>query len=64
MTAMTPEARYQTDPEFATLVDLLTQFIRDARYTPSELRQAVILAAIHYEYLNTRHTIMLPKEPR
>jgi hypothetical protein len=46
---MTPDERYQHDPVFRQMVDLLEIQIREATYTPSELRQAVILAAIHYE---------------
>ena len=45
----TPAGRYQTDVEFKALVDLLESFIHKAKYTPSELREAVILAAIMYE---------------
>lgn len=46
---LTPEERYQYDPVFRTLVDVIENHLRQADYTPSELRQAVILAAIHYE---------------
>lgn len=49
---MTPEERYLTDPMFHALVDRLGQEIQQARFTPSELREAVILAAIQYEMRN------------
>jgi hypothetical protein len=50
--AQTPEERYLTDPAFRLLVDRLYESIASASYTPSELREAVILAAIHYEMRN------------
>ena len=46
-----PEDRYQNDMEFHVLVDTIEAKIIEARYTPSELRQAVILACIHFEQL-------------
>ena len=46
---MLPEERYQRDPQFHQLVDILTGCIRRAEFTPTELREAVILAAIKYE---------------
>lgn len=45
-----PEERYMTDVEFKRLVDTLENLIVEARYTPSELRDACLLAAIRYEY--------------
>lgn len=51
---MLPEDRYQYDPAFRVLVDALEIQLRQADYTPSELRAAVILAAIHYEETNIR----------
>jgi hypothetical protein len=47
-----PEVRYHRDLQFHQLVDALTQMIINAEYTPTELREAVIFAAIRYE--NTR----------
>lgn len=46
---MTPEERYGRDAQFRMLVDLLHVQIMDCNYTPTELREAVILAATHYE---------------
>lgn len=42
--------RYHRDPAFARLVDTLESLIYKAEYTPSELREAVILAAIRVNY--------------
>jgi hypothetical protein len=46
---MTAEERYQRDPAFHTMVDLLEQLVHKGEYTPTELREAVVLAATHYE---------------
>lgn len=40
-----PSARYRREPVFRALVEQMRVFIRMAQYTPSELREAVILAA-------------------
>lgn len=39
--------RYLRDPAFRNLVAVLEALIYKAEYTPTELREAVILAAIH-----------------
>ena len=46
---MTARERYLNDQTFRALVDALEVQISLANYTLSELRQAVILATIHYE---------------
>jgi len=51
---MTPDERYRTDRMFQHLVDSLYCQIREARYTPTEIREAAMLAQIHYENLNPR----------
>ncbi len=43
-----PEDRYQRDVVFRHLVDALEGLIREAKMTPTEIREAAILAAIHY----------------
>ena len=42
---LSPEDRYDQDPQFKALVDILGALIRQARFTPTELREAVKLAA-------------------
>lgn len=49
-----PEGRYSRDPVFRQLVDTLHHFIREAKYTPTELREAALLACIHYESYRVR----------
>lgn len=46
---LSPEARYQRDPMFRTIVDSLELMLADAIMTGTEIREAAILAAIHYE---------------
>ena len=45
----TPREKYQNDAEYNQLVTLLEGFIEQARFTPSELREACMLASINYE---------------
>jgi len=49
---LTVEERYRNDAEFHALVDILYTFIVNAKYTPTELRDAILLAATKYE-MNT-----------
>lgn len=51
---MTPAKRYQTDPEYHLLVDSLEDQIHRARFTPTELQEACILACINYEHHRLR----------
>lgn len=51
----TPEARYQSDLGFRRIVDMMEAMIHQAETTPSELREASLLAAIHLEYRQLRH---------
>jgi len=41
--------RYQNDAKFKSLVDSMEAFIQHADFTPSEVREASMLASIHYE---------------
>lgn len=49
-----PKEKYMNDPEYHQLVTLLEQFIDRAQFTPSELREASILASINYEMRHIR----------
>ena len=46
--------KYLKDPIFHSLVDLMVHHIVEARFTPSEMREAAILASIIYEGQNVR----------
>lgn len=58
---VTPEQRYCHDATFKMLVDLLEQQIHNAQYTPSEIRAAAMLAAIHYEICQTHRNVTVPR---
>ena len=45
---LSPEDRYDQDPQFKALVDILGALIRQARFTPTELREAVRLATLRF----------------
>jgi hypothetical protein len=45
----TPREKYMNDPEYHHLVMTLERLIEQARFTPSELREACMLAAINCE---------------
>jgi len=46
---ITKEEKYRNDVEFRSLVDILESYVHSAKYTPSEIREACILACIHHE---------------
>jgi len=45
----TPREKYDNDPEYHNIVNLIESFIERAKFTPSELREAAIYACIRYE---------------
>lgn len=49
-----PKEKYMNDPEYHRLVNMLEGLIEDAHFTPSELREACILASINYEMRHMR----------
>lgn len=49
-----PKDKYLNDPEYRHLVDMMESLIEQARFTPSELREASILACINYEMRHVR----------
>lgn len=51
---MTPEERYQHDAYSRFMVDSLTSLLSHAQYTPSEMRDAALLAAIKHENMTIR----------
>ena len=50
----TPRDKYMNDTEFRHLVDMIESMIHQAQFTPSELREACVLASINYEMLHVR----------
>lgn len=57
-----PEYRYQHDPAFKGLVDVLQHFIQRAQFTPTEVREAALLACIHYESYTVRSQYLDPDQ--
>lgn len=49
---MSAQERYRTDPAFSMLVDICRKMIYDHRFTPSEIREATLLAAYIAEMEN------------
>ena len=56
-----PREKYMNDPEYHRLVTTLEQFIERAYFTPSELREACVLASINYERKHIRNYEIDPK---
>lgn len=46
---MSIDERYMRDPRFRTLVDMLEHEIRELSLSPTEIREAAMLACIHFE---------------
>lgn len=57
----TPKEKYMNDPEYHQIVQMLENFIERAQFTPSELREAVVLACINYEMRHVRERTIDPR---
>ena len=57
---MEPRERYQRDPHFFALVNMLRAQIERAQLTPTEIREAAMLAQIMYEETNVRRMWIFP----
>jgi hypothetical protein len=53
-----PEERYRHDATFRQLVDMLECLLHDAKTTPTEIRDACLLALIHHEQKAVRGWVM------
>ena len=51
---MTQRERYYNDPAFHTLVSYMVNFIMKNQYSPSEMRDAAVMASIIYEEQTVR----------
>ena len=56
-----PDERYKHDVQFKMLVDTLYKMIKDTQFTPTEIREAALLAQIHFEYDNPRPIMVSPE---
>lgn len=61
---MTTRERYRNEAVFRNLVDVLENAIENLQLTPSEIREAAMLAAIHYEerHIRPMYIKMEPKD--
>jgi hypothetical protein len=50
-----------TDPQLHALVDMFTVQLRQANFTPSEIREAAMLACIKFEMESVRYLYVIPK---
>lgn len=57
----TPREKYMNDPQYHHLVNTLERMIEQAHFTPSELREACVLACINYEMRHIRSANIDPK---
>ena len=57
---LTPNEAYQYDPTFRRVVDLMCAYLSEYQITPSELRQAAILAATMHEDRRIRPLFISP----
>jgi hypothetical protein len=57
----TPKEKYMNDPQYHELVSVLESFIERAQFTPSELREAAVLASINYEMRHVRSHVLDPR---
>jgi len=56
-----PRDKYLNDPEYNHLVNMLESLIERAHFTPSELREACVLASINHEMRHIRDFRIDPK---
>ena len=56
-----PREKCMNDPHYNHLVCTLEGFIHDAQFTPSELREACVLASINYEMKHIRQVGVDPR---
>jgi hypothetical protein len=58
----TPHEKYRNDPQYKAFVDILTNLIIECKLTPSEVREAAVLACIHNEMMFVQKRFIIPKE--
>jgi hypothetical protein len=56
---LTPAERFNRDPNFNRLVSMLEMAIHHCEYTPTEIREAAMLAVIRYETMHCRQSIRM-----
>ena len=54
--------KYRNDVSFRQLVDLMVGQISEAHFTPSEMREAAMVASILYEEINYRRVVYVDRD--
>jgi hypothetical protein len=55
-----PFDRYERDPSFRHLVDAIEMLLHEAKFTPTEVREAGIVACVRFEERIFRHKHIIP----
>ena len=58
----TPNEKYENDQSYRQLVDMLTALIHQAEFTPSEIREACMLACIRHERYRRIRPVVISAE--
>lgn len=58
----TPEEKYTNDPNYRRVVDMLEALIVEAEFTPSEIREACMLACIRNERYRRIRPVVITAE--
>ena len=54
-----PQQKYEEDAQYRHVVDMLESIIHSANFTPGEIREAAVLACIHYEQRNVSRMLRI-----
>ena len=62
MSRQTAAERYHHDITYRKVVQMMENLMHEAQLTPSEIREAAVLASIHYEETTVRscHIVLTP----
>jgi hypothetical protein len=55
---MTPRERYNSDPQFHSLVTMMLREIEIGHFCPTELRDAAMLAALLHLQMHVEHLVI------
>ena len=54
--------KYNNDPMFHTMVDHMVSFVQSCQFSPSEMREAAMLASIIYEEHNYSSMVYVERD--
>ena len=57
-----PNEKYENDHNYRRLVDMLEALIHQAEFTPSEIREACMLACIRHEHYRRIRPVIISEE--